>query len=111
MILGDFKMGVQIFYRAGSGQRSGSAGSDGSGPRFAIGSEAVTTGMGGKRAFTSSVVARSLPFKPAAMAVKATDEAGFEVLLTTDRRIRCQQNLATLRIALVLHTVAALEEA
>jgi hypothetical protein len=34
----------------------------------------------------------------------AAEEAGFEVLLTTDRRIRYQQNLQTRRIALVVLT-------
>jgi hypothetical protein len=34
----------------------------------------------------------------------AAEEAGFEVLLTTDRRIRYQQNLQARRIALVVLT-------
>ena len=34
----------------------------------------------------------------------AAEEAGFEVLLTTDRRIRYQQNLRVRRIALVVLT-------
>jgi hypothetical protein len=34
----------------------------------------------------------------------AAEEAGFEVLLTTDRRIRYQQNLRARRIALVVLT-------
>jgi len=34
----------------------------------------------------------------------AAEEAGFEVLLTTDRRIRYQQNLRGRRIALVVLT-------
>jgi hypothetical protein len=34
----------------------------------------------------------------------AAEEAGFELLLTTDRRIRHQQNLRVLRIALVVLT-------
>jgi hypothetical protein len=37
----------------------------------------------------------------------AADEAGFEVLLTTDRRIRYQQNLRARRIALVVLTGSA----
>ena len=36
----------------------------------------------------------------------AAEEAAFDVLLTTDRRIRYQQNLATRRIALVVLTGA-----
>jgi DNA-binding transcriptional regulator LsrR (DeoR family) len=34
----------------------------------------------------------------------AAEEAGFEVLLTTDRRIRDQQNLRARRVALVVLT-------
>ena len=34
--------------------------------------------------------------------LKAAEVAGFDVLLTTDRRIRYQQNLATRKIALVV---------
>jgi hypothetical protein len=34
----------------------------------------------------------------------AAEEAGFELLLTTDRRIRYQQNLRVRRIALVVMT-------
>jgi hypothetical protein len=34
----------------------------------------------------------------------AAEEAGFEMLLTTDRRIRYQQNLQVRRIALVVLT-------
>jgi hypothetical protein len=34
--------------------------------------------------------------------LKAAEEAGFELLLTTDRRIRHQQNLADRRIAIVV---------
>jgi hypothetical protein len=36
--------------------------------------------------------------------LNAAEEAGFELLLTTDRRIRHQQNLRTRRIALVVLT-------
>ena len=36
--------------------------------------------------------------------LNAAEVAGFEVLLTTDRRIRYQQNLAARRIALVVLT-------
>ena len=36
--------------------------------------------------------------------LKAAEEAGFDVLLTTDRRIRHQQNLSGRRIALVVLT-------
>jgi hypothetical protein len=36
--------------------------------------------------------------------LNAADEVGFELLLTTDRRIRYQQNLAVRRIALVVLT-------
>jgi hypothetical protein len=36
--------------------------------------------------------------------LNAAEEAGFEVLLTTDRRIRYQQNLRVRRIALVVLT-------
>jgi hypothetical protein len=36
--------------------------------------------------------------------LRAADEAGFELLLTTDRRIRHQQNLRVHRIALVVLT-------
>jgi hypothetical protein len=36
--------------------------------------------------------------------LRAAEEAGFEVLLTTDRRIRYQQNLRARRIALVVLT-------
>ena len=36
--------------------------------------------------------------------LKAAEDAGFEVLLTTDRRIRHQQNLQGRRIALVVLT-------
>lgn len=36
--------------------------------------------------------------------LRAAEEAGFEVLLTTDRRIRYQQNLSGRRIALVVLT-------
>lgn len=36
--------------------------------------------------------------------LKAAESAGFEVLLTTDRRIRYQQNLSSRRIALVVLT-------
>jgi hypothetical protein len=36
--------------------------------------------------------------------LKAAEEAGFDVLLTTDRRIRYQQNLSARRIALVVLT-------
>jgi hypothetical protein len=35
--------------------------------------------------------------------LNAAEDAGFELLLTTDRRIRDQQNLAARRIALVIH--------
>jgi len=34
--------------------------------------------------------------------LSATEEAGFQVLLTTDRRIRYQQNLSARRIAIVV---------
>jgi hypothetical protein len=34
--------------------------------------------------------------------LQAAEDAGFDVLLTTDRRIRYQQNLTSRRIALVL---------
>jgi hypothetical protein len=34
----------------------------------------------------------------------AAEEAGFEILLTTDRRIRYQQNLSAYRIAMVVLT-------
>jgi len=34
--------------------------------------------------------------------LKAAEEAGFDVLLTTDRRIRYQQNLAGRKIAIVV---------
>ena len=34
--------------------------------------------------------------------LNAAEEAGFELLLTTDRRIRSQQNLSTRRFALVV---------
>ena len=37
-------------------------------------------------------------------ALNAAEEAGFELLLTTDRRIRYQQNLRVRRIALVVLT-------
>jgi len=47
------------------------------------------------RAGTHSAMARSL---------NAAEEAGFELLLTTDRRIRSQQNLRARRIALVVLT-------
>ena len=36
--------------------------------------------------------------------LNAAEEAGFELLLTTDRRIRHQQNLRVRRIALVVRT-------
>jgi hypothetical protein len=36
--------------------------------------------------------------------LNAAEEAGFDLLLTTDRRIRYQQNLKTRRIALVVLT-------
>jgi hypothetical protein len=36
--------------------------------------------------------------------LNATEEAGFDLLLTTDRRIRYQQNLKVCRIALVVLT-------
>jgi hypothetical protein len=36
--------------------------------------------------------------------LKAAEDAGFELLLTTDRRIRYQQNLRVRRIALVVLT-------
>jgi hypothetical protein len=36
--------------------------------------------------------------------LNAAEEAGFELLLTTDRRIRFQQNLTTRRIALLVLT-------
>ena len=36
--------------------------------------------------------------------MNAAEEAGFELLLTTDRRIRYQQNLRVRRIALVVLT-------
>jgi hypothetical protein len=36
--------------------------------------------------------------------LNAAEEAGFDLLLTTDRRIRYQQNLRTRRIALVVLT-------
>ena len=36
--------------------------------------------------------------------MNAAEEAGFDLLLTTDRRIRPQQNLKTRRIALVVLT-------
>ena len=36
--------------------------------------------------------------------MNAAEEAGFELLLTTDRRIRYQQNLGVRRIALVVLT-------
>jgi hypothetical protein len=36
--------------------------------------------------------------------MNAAEEAGFEVLLTTDRRIRYQQNLSARRLALVVLT-------
>ncbi len=36
--------------------------------------------------------------------LRAAEEAGFELLLTTDRRIRHQQNLSGRRIALVILT-------
>lgn len=36
--------------------------------------------------------------------LKAAEEAGFEILVTTDRRIRFQQNLSARRIALVVLT-------
>jgi hypothetical protein len=36
--------------------------------------------------------------------LNAAEEAGFEVLLTTDRRLRYQQNLSVRRIALVVLT-------
>jgi hypothetical protein len=36
--------------------------------------------------------------------LRAAEEAGFEILLTTDRRIRYQQNLRALRIAVVVVT-------
>jgi hypothetical protein len=36
--------------------------------------------------------------------LNAAEQAGFEVLLTTDRRIRFQQNLKTRRIALIVLT-------
>ena len=36
--------------------------------------------------------------------LKAAEEAGFEVIVTTDRRIRHQQNLTLRRIALVVLT-------
>ena len=36
--------------------------------------------------------------------LKAAEEAGFDVLLTTDRRIRYQQNLSARRIAVVVLT-------
>ena len=36
--------------------------------------------------------------------LNAAEEAGFELLLTTDRRIRYQQNLGVRRIALVVLT-------
>jgi hypothetical protein len=38
----------------------------------------------------------------------AAEEAGFELLLTTDRRIRFQQNLRGRRIALVVRDVEGL---
>ncbi len=38
--------------------------------------------------------------------LSAAEEAGFELLLTTDRRIRHQQNLRGRRIALVVLTAA-----
>jgi hypothetical protein len=38
--------------------------------------------------------------------LNAAEEAGFELLLTTDRRIRSQQNLQVRRIALVVLTAA-----
>ena len=36
--------------------------------------------------------------------LKAAEEAGFDILLTTDRRIRYQQNLSGRRVALVVLT-------
>lgn len=36
--------------------------------------------------------------------LNAAEEAGFDLLLTTDRRIRCQQNLRARRIAIVALT-------
>ncbi|MGH7633670.1 MAG: hypothetical protein ACRENC_08055 [Gemmatimonadaceae bacterium] len=38
--------------------------------------------------------------------LKAAEKAGFDVLLTTDRRIRYQQNMTARRIALVVLTGA-----
>ena len=36
--------------------------------------------------------------------MKAAEEGGFEILMTTDRRIRYQQNLSAYRIAMVVLT-------
>jgi hypothetical protein len=36
--------------------------------------------------------------------LKAAEEGGFDILLTTDRRIRYQQNLSAYRIAMVVLT-------